>query len=100
MGPPQGGYYVAAPPGPPMYPAPPVYQAEPASSPIPWWVWMGAGVLAANVARVVSRASRESWPRCVCAQVHRVGVGQGTHTGARLAARQLKCVPAGNGCSV
>ena len=51
--PPRPDYYVAAPPGPPMYPAPPVYKQE-ASSSIPWWVWMGAGILIANVARLVS----------------------------------------------
>jgi hypothetical protein len=48
------GYYVAAPPGPPMYPAPPVYQQQQTSSAIPWWVWMGAGVLAAKAIDLVS----------------------------------------------
>lgn len=53
--PPRPDYYVAAPPGPPMYPAPPVYQPQQAAgSSIPWWVWMGAGFLAANAARMVS----------------------------------------------
>lgn len=46
-------YYVSAPPVPPIYPTQPVYQQQ-ASSSIPWWVWMGAGILVANVARLVS----------------------------------------------
>jgi len=54
--PPRPDYYVAAPPGPPMYPAQPVYQQQQQApgSTIPWWVWMGAGFLAANVTRMVS----------------------------------------------
>lgn len=51
---PRPEYYVAQPPVPPMYPAPPVYAKQETSSPIPWWVWMGAGILVANVARMVS----------------------------------------------
>jgi hypothetical protein len=53
MGAPMPEYYMAAPPGPQMYAAPPVYKQE-ASSSIPWWVWMAAGILVANVARFVS----------------------------------------------
>lgn len=51
--PPRPEYYVAAPPGPPMYPAPPVYQQQSSGGTIPWWVWMGAGFLAAKAASMV-----------------------------------------------
>jgi hypothetical protein len=51
---PRPEYYVAQPPALPMYPTPPVYAKQETSSPIPWWVWMAAGILVANVARMVS----------------------------------------------
>ena len=53
---PRPEYYVAAPPGPPMYPAPPVYQQQQAapSSAIPWWAWMAAGFAAAKATEMVS----------------------------------------------
>jgi hypothetical protein len=37
-----------------MYPAPPVYQQQSSGGTIPWWVWMGAGFLAAKAASMVS----------------------------------------------
>jgi hypothetical protein len=46
-----------------MYPAP-VYQPQQqqqVGSTIPWWVWMGAGFLAANVARMVSGTTHAAY---------------------------------------
>lgn len=76
--PPRPEYYVAAPPGPPMYPAQPMYQQAPAAagSSIPWWVWMGAGFLAANVARMVQEFMKKG-PQQMMAEMVRSGAGLG-----------------------
>jgi len=50
-------YYMAPPPGSvPQYPVAPYVpvEASSAGSSIPWWIWMGLGVLVANVLRLVS----------------------------------------------